>query len=218
MLPSLPYLLWEQAQHTASLRLPIFCTASAEEHRDYSQPPLPSAFVCIALKSKFWKVWKFHMPCLMRVWRMIPYFAPVHTQHLWVPLFKSCLQHCCDTLSAALPSARVTASPASHAQHINPWEAAALVSPPGALICQELSQAAEGRCLFPSTLGSLFSHTLSPGQGRTEQNIVLGKEVSICRPGGARANFLPCASSREKTSFMLLCLTKGSTTSELFCF
>lgn len=39
MLPSLPYFLWEQAQHTPSLRLPIFCTSSAEEHRDYWQPP-----------------------------------------------------------------------------------------------------------------------------------------------------------------------------------
>lgn len=82
MLPSLPYFLWEQAQHTPSLRLPIFCTSSAEEHRDYSQPPLPSSFHCTALKSRFWK---FHMPCLMRLWRMIPSFASVHTTSLCSP-------------------------------------------------------------------------------------------------------------------------------------
>lgn len=82
MLPSLPCFLWEQAQHTASLRLPISCTASAEEHRGYSQPPFPSAFHCTVLKSSLWKVWKFHMPYLMGVWRMTPSFAPVHTTSL----------------------------------------------------------------------------------------------------------------------------------------
>lgn len=138
--------------------------------------------------------------------------------HLWAPLFKSCSDTAVTLCLQPCPQARVIAAPAYHTQRINPWEAAALVSPSGALFCQELSQAAGGRCLFPSTLAPLFSHALSPGQGRTEQNIVLGKGVSICRPRGSRANFLSCASSKEKTSFMLFCLTKGSTDSEPFYF
>lgn len=84
MLPSLPYLLWEQVEHRASLRFPIFCTASAEEHRGYLQPPLQSAFHRRALKSRFWKVWKIHM-YLMRVWGMIPSLAPMHTTPLGSP-------------------------------------------------------------------------------------------------------------------------------------
>lgn len=73
----------EGTQHKACLTFPMFWITPAEEHRGYSQPPLPPALRCTDLKSRFWKACNIHMPCWMRVGGITPFLAPMCSPFHW---------------------------------------------------------------------------------------------------------------------------------------
>lgn len=167
MLPALPYILWEQAQHKSSLRLSVFCTAApAEEHGLLTT----TSSICISLHSSRKQV----LESLENSHGMLdesgennPFFCIGAHNMFVLPISNPVPDTAVLALSAALPSFEMIAVSTYHAQHINPEESAALVSQSGALICQELSQAAEGRYLFspPHLLPFSLTHWVLAREG-----------------------------------------------------
>lgn len=205
MLPSLPYLLWEQVEHTASLRPPIFCTAPAEEHRVIWNHLFHLHFITQLSKAGSGKFGNF----TCRAWWE-------STKHLWVPFSNPgsdtavtlCLQHCPE------PGGCSPCLPCSAHKSLGGCSSGFSVRSPDLPGTQP---GCKGQVLFPSALAPLFSHALSAGQGRTEQNIALGKGVDL-QPKRGKGKFPALHQFQSETSFLLLCLTKGSTASEPFCF